>query len=314
MSRIALSPCGDPASDMFGRARTHRCRWLCARGPSIGGMHRKASPKGVVEAAADHRILAAVAFAAVLDDSDNPHRQAGASSSGNDCSRPQVGSDHNSRRSTAAISRGAAAAASACQRSPDDTPAPSAMGVGSSGRRQQQPGGGLTALVATGSSDGVVRLLHLRAAQHQWVLASEMRHHGGPVLSLVHLQRPNTAAASAHAAHVPLPSPTQPGARSADWNAAGGPPQQQQHQHFLVSGSTDGGIAVWDVTAASVGACSIRGPASQHLPRAAKPRLVAQVDVVQVSFFPLLLLPELSHPQLVVAGIHGVVMCSMAFC
>lgn len=252
-------------------------------------MHRKASPKGVVEAAADHRILAAVAFAAVLDLRETPHPEADASCSRNECSRTQVGNDDGtgSGDGTAASTKGATVAASARQRNPDGTPAlaPAAVGGGGSGRRRQQPGCGLTALVATGSSDGVVRLLHLRAASHEWALASEMHHHGGPVLSLAHLQRPAAAATAANAAHAPMPSPTQPGAHFADRNAAGGPQQQQQQQHFLVSGSTDGGIAVWDVTEAAVGACDIRGPASQHLPRAAKPRLVAQVDVMQVSLF-----------------------------
>lgn len=292
-------------------------------------MHRKATPKGVVEAATDHRILCAVVFEAALDDPtvdtptlDNNSCTAAAAvpvvtPTAERQQQQQHQHVHQSQHQHSQQQQQQQHQQQQHQHQQEEAP-------------QGQSDSGLTAIVATGSSDGTVRLMHLRAAQHLWVPAAELRNHRGPVLSLVHLQRtvpaaatcqpqpPDRCQAAAAAASEPCdcapthtvantitagntgqsvsmhcqpqpPLPRTPPSspqQQAQLRPQQQPKQQRQgkpqmQQHFLISGSTDGGIAVWDVTAAVASAPSLPAPPPQHLPPGV-PHLVAQIDALQV--------------------------------
>lgn len=86
-----------------------------------------------------------------------------------------------------------------------------------------------TAFVATGASDSSLALLALSTRDHKWLPVAQLWHHQFPVISLAHMQR----------CRRPHPPPPSPPATS---------PHASSQQHLLISGATDGGIAIWDVS------------------------------------------------------------------
>lgn len=88
-----------------------------------------------------------------------------------------------------------------------------------------------SACVATGASDASVTLLGLSTRDHRWLQVAQLWHHHCPVISMAHLQRCRRPGSVPYS---PNTTPNDPGSQ----------------QHLLLSGATDGGIAVWDVSPA----------------------------------------------------------------
>ena len=111
------------------------------------------------------------------------------------------------------------------------------------------------AFLVVASSDASLRLIAFESKNKSWRVVCNLDHHHAPVLSLryecLHFDSsrdPQRAAGSKDAALDNRPGPASPEAEGSTFSLA--PGAGSQCLHLVVSGGTDGSIAVWDVTAA----------------------------------------------------------------